>query len=819
MRRPSLLILPVPRLRRVVPVAAGLALLAAVVPAGQASAAPAGCTTSGNQVTCIFTETGSAQTWTVPSGITQATFTLYGAEGGNDTGSDAAGGLGAKVTGTLPVTAGTVLQVNAGQTGPPGGLGGTRAFGGGGLGGNDGGGGGGASDLRSPTSDGSYPLANRLLVAGGGGGGGLNWFSQDGSSVPGGPGGSSGAPGTPGTDSSGCGATLGGGAGGGPGTSSAGGTGGGGGPVSGTSSCLGVPGEGGGTGSVGTGGDGGLGDGGGGAGGGYFGGGGGGGASDNNTNGGGGGGGGGGSSYTGGASSATVTDGVAAPDDAPNGEVIISYSLPVTTTVTALSSSANPSVAGQQVTYTATVSPVPDGGTVAFTDGGATITGCGAVTVSTTTGEATCQVTYTSAGARSITAAYSGDAAFGASTSAALTQTVNQAPTATRVASSANPSVSGQAVTFTATVTREAPGAGTPTGTVIFSADGSPIGTAPLDATGTATISTSSLTVGNHDITANYSGDGNFGTSSGSLTQTVNQAATTTALASSANPSAPGQDVTFTATVTADPPGAGTPTGLVTFIADGSAIGTVPLDATGTAAIHTSSLAAGDHSIIATYGGDGNFTASSATLTQTVSKIATSTALASSANPSIIGGQVTYTATVSPAPDGGTVAFTDGGTTITGCGAVTVSSTGRATCQVTYTAVGTHPITAAYTGDATYAASTSAALTQQVAYAVKLLYNPAKANKSGATIPVKLQLLNATGTNVSAPGTVITVTGLSPSPAPGKAPTGTFTFMTFSQGPGYQLNVKTKGYPAGTYTLSFTAGSDPTTHTVQFVVS
>jgi hypothetical protein len=194
--------------------------------------------------------------------------------------------------------------------------------------------------------------------------------------------------------------------------------------------------------------------------------------------------------------------------------------------------------------------------------------------------------------------------------------------------------------------------------------------------------------------------------------------------------------------------------------------------------------------------------------------------LSSSANPSIIGSQVTYTATVSPAPDGGTVAFTEVGTAITGCGAVTVNtSTGKATCQVSYTSPGMHSITAAYSGDTAFAASTSAALTQQVAYKVQLLYSQTKANRSGATVPVKLQLLDASGTNLSASGTTVTVTGLSPSPAPGEAPTGTFTFMTLDQGPGYQLNVKTTGYPAGTYTLSFTAGSDPTVHTAQFVIS
>src|SRR5215471_518408 len=119
--------------------------------------------------------------------------------------------------------------------------------------------------------------------------------------------------------------------------------------------------------------------------------------------------------------------------------------------------------------------------------------------------------------------------------------------------------------------------------------------------------------------------------------------------------------------------------------------------------------------------------------------VTTTTTIASPANLSITGAPVTYTATVSPVPDGGTVAFTDGTTPITGCGAQPVISTGTATCQVTYTAAGSHTITAAYFGDAAFTASTSAALTQQVAYQVQLQYGTAKASNSGSTVPVKLQ--------------------------------------------------------------------------------
>ena len=96
--------------------------------------------------------------------------------------------------------------------------------------------------------------------------------------------------------------------------------------------------------------------------------------------------------------------------------------------------------------------------------------------------------------------------------------------TTTALSSSANPSVAGRPVTFTATVS-PARGTGTPTGTVTFSDGGSRIGTATLDSGGTATITTTSpLAAGSHAITASYNGDQNFTASTGSLTQIVVEA-------------------------------------------------------------------------------------------------------------------------------------------------------------------------------------------------------------------------------------------------------------------------------------------------------
>ena len=200
-------------------------------------------------------------------------------------------------------------------------------------------------------------------------------------------------------------------------------------------------------------------------------------------------------------------------------------------------------------------------------------------------------------------------------------------------------------------------------------------------------------------------------------------------------------------------------------------------------------------------------------------QFATTTSLASSANPSIAGAQVTFTATVAPVPDGGTVDFAQDGNPIAACQGVAVNtSDGTATCAITYGSVGSHTLVATYSGDFAYSGSTSGALVQQVTYAITALYDQDRVSKSGSSVPIKVRLGDSAGANVSAPSIVLTVTGLSPSPAPGVPPTGTFTFMTFDTGPGYQLNVKTAKYPSATYTLSFVATGDPVTHTVRFII-
>src|SRR5207249_8255100 len=207
------------------------------------------------------------------------------------------------------------------------------------------------------------------------------------------------------------------------------------------------------------------------------------------------------------------------------------------------------------------------------------------------------------------------------STSSVLAQTVTKADTTTALGSSVNPSVFGQAVVFTATVSPVAPGAGTRTGTVTFMDGLTTLGSPAVNASGVAVLTNSSLSVSNHIITATYNSDANFNSStSADLTQTVNMASSATTVSSSLNPSTFGSSVTFTAKVVAVSPGGGTPTGTVTFNIDCTPQSPVSLSG-GLATFTTSSLSVTNHTITADFSGDGNFNTSSTptNFTQTVS--------------------------------------------------------------------------------------------------------------------------------------------------------------------------------------------------------
>jgi hypothetical protein len=182
--------------------------------------------------------------------------------------------------------------------------------------------------------------------------------------------------------------------------------------------------------------------------------------------------------------------------------------------------------------------------------------------------------------------------------------------------SSLNPAVLGQSVTFTTTLASTNHGA-VPTGTITYE-DGSTVLAVVNLVAGKASYTTSTLTQANHFITALYSGDTNYAAGSTMLVESV-RFGTTIGLTSSLNPSTFGQAVTFTATVTAVPPGTATPTGRVYFLDGTLELGFGIVNTSGQATLTSSTLSVGTHNISAVYAGDFQYKGgTSAVLVQTV---------------------------------------------------------------------------------------------------------------------------------------------------------------------------------------------------------
>ncbi len=281
---------------------------------------------------------------------------------------------------------------------------------------------------------------------------------------------------------------------------------------------------------------------------------------------------------------------------------------------------------------------------------------------------------------------------------------LGEAVTSVTLTSSLDPSIFGQSVTLTATVSPA-----TATGTVTFYEGNLPLASGSLSG-GVVSASLSTLSVGSHSLTAVYSGDiRDAADTSAILVQTVNPLSTpsTTALSPSVNPSSFGQSVIFTATVSP-----ATATGTVTFKDGSQAILTAAL-VSGTASISVSTLTAGSHAISAVYNGDLNVAGStSPVVTQVVTAPTTSSAttLTSSLNPSNLGQSVTLTATVSPAAAAGSVTFYNGTTVL---GTATLAG-GKASLSTVLLPFGQLALNARYSGGGVYAASYSSVLVQSV---------------------------------------------------------------------------------------------------------
>jgi len=203
--------------------------------------------------------------------------------------------------------------------------------------------------------------------------------------------------------------------------------------------------------------------------------------------------------------------------------------------------------------------------------------------------------------------------------------TVLQSVTTTQLVGSGTPSYPGQPVTFTAAVnSRTAP---VTSGTVSFQQGSTVLAVVPLNGAGTAAFTTTTLPLGTTAITAVYGGaGGNRGSTSATVTQSVIPYTTVTSLQSSANPVWWGQPATLTALVTAN--GLPVTSGTVTFSQGKVHLGTVSLNAAGTASLTLSTLSPGKVKIQALYSGVPNDLPSvSPVLTQTVTAVPTTTSL------------------------------------------------------------------------------------------------------------------------------------------------------------------------------------------------
>jgi hypothetical protein len=254
--------------------------------------------------------------------------------------------------------------------------------------------------------------------------------------------------------------------------------------------------------------------------------------------------------------------------------------------------------------------------------------------------------------------------------------------------------------------------------------------------------------------TGNNTGDHAFVTMFALASETTDYFGTTTTLTSSANPAPVGQEVTFTAAITANS-GTGIPTGDVEFSVDYGATTEVALDSTGKASWPTSTLTSGNHAIQASYPGGSVFLSSGNTLYENIFVPLPTPTVTVSGGPVAAGGRVTLKATVSGGSAGtptGTVTFTAGSVTL---GTATLVSGAATLADVSATAaiglaIGEDLVTATYGGDMNFKASTGsfALLVCNPATPLFLSLSSSSATAGGAGFTLKVLGANFTAKSI-----------------------------------------------------------------------
>jgi hypothetical protein len=481
-------------------------------------------------------------------------------------------------------------------------------------------------------------------------------------------------------------------------------------------------------------------------------------------------------------------------------------------TTTTLVAGPNPSVGlGRPVTFTATVESALSGagaptGSVTFMDGDTPL-GTGELS----NGTASFRTAGLAVGDHTIAAVYSGDQDYHESTGS-VTQTVVLAPygSTTTLTASVDHSVFSQSLTFTALVAPvNAPKGMKPTNTVSFVIDDGPEIPVQVGSNRKAVLKLSleqlsTLEPGSHLVTAIYDGDENFGVSIASLTQTVNQATTTTRLAAPTS-SSYGRTVTLKAIVTKVSPAKIKPTsGTVTFYDGDTVLGTVDVEpdsrGTGRAWLVCSGLPAASYQLRAQYSGTADYTASSSdTVTLAVAPAITKTKLIASSTSAIPGQTIDLTVNVTTRPLGrgtppGLVTFWEGSTNL---GTVELDSNGQAQMSLPDLSLGKHPIYVTYGAAPDFETSTSGTVTLSV-----------------AKVKTATELIASSTSTIFGEAVVFTANVTSARPELG-APTGTVTFWNGATSLGTaeldsngQAQVSTSDLSVGNRRIKITYGAD-----------
>ncbi|HUC42150.1 MAG TPA: Ig-like domain repeat protein [Candidatus Micrarchaeaceae archaeon] len=396
----------------------------------------------------------------------------------------------------------------------------------------------------------------------------------------------------------------------------------------------------------------------------------------------------------------------------------------------------------------------------------------------------------------------------------------SQVPSLTLNLNPTGPITHGTSVTMSVTAGATPPESGTPSGDVSMAGPSSTspssmqqFSTAALDGNGNASAATSQLPGGTITLDAHYAGDGTFVPGDATASITVNPEASSTTLAlSSGSPSGPpvasanyGTPIFFSSHVSGSS-GVGTATGQVTFqeVSSGPIDGQAALNSSGVASTTTadSTLCPGSHTVVASYPGDASFQpSSSGPVTLTVSQATTTTSFTPSSGTIIADGvhalQIFVAGTGQGNSPTGTIQLFSGQSQVGDSLSLNADGTALGMVSLIGSSLpfGTNTLTATYSGDTNYVASTSSSATFNVVR------------------PTTVSLSSSSNGSI-VQGTSVTFTAAVSSPDSGPSISGTIQFSANGSPIGStalnggQAQISTTSLPPGTVEITATYSGD-----------